>query len=255
MKKWKILENLTLFMRILKMFLFISFLSLSISVQAQFFVDMKMGIENPYRIEVDYNITPTSNSIGEYQDFRPFRTKIFTIGLRYDKTITIISKNLSINTGVGMGIMQQFVADTINSPRKSGLIYNVRYRSFFAVPKAGVRFRIYKSIAINLGAEGFYPFYNVVLSEQETILFTSEMGKRFYRSTVYGNLGIDFKIHSIIVGLQVQQGLLDESIHWVRVPIFNYSISHELQRLMLTMQVPLFKEKEVKGRRRLKRRR
>ena len=224
----------------LKLSIFVVFMLYSTFLVSQFSIQLNTGIENPYKYKYDLNVTP--NGPGpinlERQEFKFFRTKIFSTGLIWTYAPNLFSNRLSIDLGVNLGFMDQFVADTIANPAGNKLLFNAKHRNVFFSPEVGLNLKLYKFISANVGLEQFIPLRKWIDSDQGTEVFLKEYSEFFYHSSTYYSFGVQFDLDVLKLGLKFQgSGEVD---HWATQLLFdNIFVHHKLQRWMINIRYNL----------------
>lgn len=204
---------------------------------SQIYVGTKLGIENPLLWE--YNVNALAQSPNNYveQKFKFFRTKIYSLGIGYQDRVSK-KDYLFYDIGVQVAFLDQFIADTILSPQKNMLIYDVNHRALSLEPNMGITINLYKKIGITGGMSMFLPLQKKIISQQETVLFKVEYEPRFYRPSLFLTIGLRYVIKSSILEVELVDGggIGNGSRLWVREPLpwSRGGPKHAIQRWMLS---------------------
>lgn len=204
-------------------------------VYSQYRVDLNIGIENPYLYGYNFEQLPSFYAY-DSQPLIFFRTKHISGGFSYDFRLGV-NDFLRFNIGSQIGYMNQFIADTILSPKMNKILYNVRHESFYFEPSMSFGSRIYKNLVFNYGMFGFVPISKTIYSDSERIKMTNELAENFYPTNLYVKLCMQYDYKKYLFGIEFQQPF-EPTLFWLKFPNFSSprsSISHMPIRWMLRM--------------------
>ena len=221
-------------MRISNYLLLFILLVICTKVTGQLAFQMHTGIENPYKYEYTYNVTPNGPVSFESQRFRFFRTKIISAGVISDYTPPIMWNRLTLNIGANVGFMNQFVADTIANPQFDMLLYNAIHRNIFFTPEIGVTIKLYKFISATTGLEQFIPIRKWIDSDQGSEVFPQKYSREFYNTKTYYSFGLEFDLGNVKLGCKLQGGT--EVDHWAKNFFIDIFINHDPQRWIINIK-------------------
>ncbi len=222
---------------LLNVSIFIFIFSLKAQSSNKLSIQFNYGIENPYNYRPSNNASPFFGGFGIKQPFRFFRTKITGVGVVYSYNLPILKERVSVRGGINVNYMNQYIADTLISPKMDQFLYAIKHRNIHLMTEIGTSIRIYKALHFTAGLELFSPIVKWINSEQDDFLFKSEYSERFYSGNLYSSIGIELEFDRFSIGTKYQNS--GETDHWVYESIVKAFVDYKLQRWIINIRYNL----------------